>query len=41
VDWQIPFQALAEECRLPTDVDAAFAGVREFLEKLLARRAEL
>jgi hypothetical protein len=40
VDWQIPFQALAEECGLPTDVDAVFTGVREFLEKLLARRAE-
>jgi hypothetical protein len=40
VDWQIPFQALAEECGLPTDVDAVFAGVWEFLEKLLARRAE-
>jgi Nucleotidyl transferase AbiEii toxin, Type IV TA system len=39
-DWQIPFQALAEECGLPTDVDAVFASVQEYLEELLARRTE-
>lgn len=39
-DWTIPFQALAEECGLSTDVAAVFAGVREFLEKVLARRKE-
>jgi hypothetical protein len=39
-DWQIPFQALAEECGLPTDVAAVFAGVQEFLEEVLARRTE-
>jgi hypothetical protein len=27
-DWQIPFQALAEECGLQTDVAAVFAGVQ-------------
>jgi len=30
------FQALAEECALPDDMDAAFAGVRSFLEAVLA-----
>jgi hypothetical protein len=39
-DWQIPFQALAEECGLPTDVAAAFAGVQEFLEEVLAQRTK-
>jgi hypothetical protein len=39
-DWQIPFQALAEECGLPTDVGAVFAGVQEFLEEVLRRRTE-
>jgi hypothetical protein len=39
-DWQIPFQALAEECGLPTDVAEAFASVREFLEEILGRRTE-
>ena len=39
-DWQIPFQALAEECGLPTDVASVFAGVQEYLEELLARRKQ-
>ncbi len=39
-DWQIPFQVLAEECGLPTDVAAVFAGVQEFLEEVLAQRTE-
>jgi hypothetical protein len=39
-DWQIPFQALAEECGLPTDVASVFAGVQEYLEELLARRTQ-
>ena len=39
-DWQIPFQALAEECGLPTDVAAVFVGVQEFLEEVLGRRTE-
>ena len=39
-DWQIPFQALAEQCGLPTDVAAVFAWVQEFLEEVLARRTE-
>ena len=36
-EWQLPFQALAEECGLPTDIAAVFERVREFLEKVLAR----
>ena len=39
-DWQIPFRALAEECGLPADVAAVFAGVQEFLEEVLAQRIE-
>jgi hypothetical protein len=39
-DWQIPFQALAEECGLPADVAAVFAGVHEFLEEVLGLRTE-
>ena len=39
-DWQIPFQALAEECGLPTDVAAVFAKVQEFVEEVLAQRTE-
>jgi nucleotidyltransferase AbiEii toxin of type IV toxin-antitoxin system len=39
-DWQVSFQALAEECGLPTDVAAVFAGVQEFLEEVLAQRTE-
>jgi nucleotidyltransferase AbiEii toxin of type IV toxin-antitoxin system len=39
-DWQIPFQALAEECGLHTDVAALFAGVQGFLEEVLARHKE-
>ena len=39
-DWQIPFQALAEECGLSTDVAAVFAVVLEFLEQVLPRRTE-
>ena len=39
-DWQVPFQALAEECGLPTDVAAVFARVQEFVEEVLAHRTE-
>ncbi|HXS95363.1 MAG TPA: nucleotidyl transferase AbiEii/AbiGii toxin family protein [Candidatus Limnocylindrales bacterium] len=39
-DWQIPFKALAEECGLATDIAAVFAGVREFVEEVLAQRTE-
>jgi hypothetical protein len=35
-DWQIPFQSLAEECGLPSDVATVFAGIREYLEEVLA-----
>ena len=34
-DWQVPFQALAEECGLPTNVVAVFAGVQAFVEEVL------
>jgi len=40
VAWQIPFQALAEECGLPADIAAVFAGVRDYLEETLADRRE-
>ena len=39
-DWQVPFHALAEECRLPTDVAGVFAGVQKFVEEVLAQRTE-
>jgi hypothetical protein len=39
-DWQIPFQALAEECGIPTDIAAVFARVQEFVEEVLAQRTE-
>ena len=39
-DWQGRFQALAEECGLPTDVAAAFAGVQEYFKEVLTRRTE-
>ena len=39
-DWQVPFQALAEECGLPSDVAAVFAGVQEFVDEVLAQRTE-
>jgi hypothetical protein len=37
-DWRTPFQTLAEECRLPSDVAAAFTGVQLYLEQVLALR---
>ena len=39
-DWQVPFQALAEECGLPADIAAVFAGVQRFLEEALVARTE-
>ncbi|MBI3679347.1 MAG: hypothetical protein HY235_03005 [Acidobacteria bacterium] len=39
-DWQIPFQALAEECGLSPDVAAVFDGVQEYLEEVLTRLTE-
>jgi len=39
-DWQVAFRAVAEECGLPTDVAAVFAGVHEYLEEVLALRRE-
>jgi hypothetical protein len=34
-EWQTPFQALAEECGLQTDIAAVFDNVREFFENVL------
>jgi ATP phosphoribosyltransferase regulatory subunit HisZ len=39
-DWQGRFRALAEECGLPTDVAAVFAGVQEYFKEVLTRRTE-
>jgi hypothetical protein len=39
-DWRARFQALAEECAMPGDMDAAFADVRLFLEAVLAGGSE-
>ena len=39
-DWQIPFHALAEGCRFPTDVAGVFAGVQKFVEEVLPLRTE-
>ena len=39
-DWQVPFQALAEECGLPNNVAAVFSGVQEYFEEVLTRRME-
>jgi hypothetical protein len=39
-DWQIPFQALAEECGILTDIAGVFARVQKFVEEVLAQRTE-
>jgi Nucleotidyl transferase AbiEii toxin, Type IV TA system len=39
-DWQIPFRALAEECRLPGDLAAVFAQIEEFLDEVRAQHTE-
>jgi hypothetical protein len=39
-DWQIPFQALAQECGLPANIAATFAGVQAFVEEVLTLRTE-
>ena len=39
-EWQIPFQALAGECRLPTDVATVFASVQEYFEEVQTRSTE-
>ena len=39
-DWQIPFRALAEECRLAGDLAAVLAEVQEFLNEVRAQRTE-
>jgi hypothetical protein len=39
-DWQIPFQTLAEECRLATDLATVFVEVQEFLDEVREQRTE-
>jgi hypothetical protein len=39
-DWERRFDALAEECRLPRDMDAVFEGVRAYVETVLTRRRQ-
>lgn len=39
-DWQVPFRALAQECRLTGDLAAVFAEVQEFLNEVRAQRSE-
>jgi hypothetical protein len=39
-DWRGRFRALAEECGIPTDVAAVFAGVQEYFKEVLTRRTE-
>jgi hypothetical protein len=36
-DWRKRFEALAEECRLPTAMDAVFVDVRAYIEAVLTR----
>lgn len=33
-DWHVPFQALAEECRLASDLATVFVEVQEFLDEV-------
>ena len=40
-DWQMPFQALAKECGLQTNISAVFENVLEFLEKVQADGMEM
>jgi hypothetical protein len=37
-EWQLPFQALAEECELPPDIATVFARLRDFFERVLANQ---
>jgi hypothetical protein len=39
-DWQVPFRALAEECRLPGDLAAVFTEVQEFFQEMRAQSTE-
>jgi hypothetical protein len=39
-DWQIPFRALADECRIASDIDAVYAVVHGFLIKVLTEKRE-
>ncbi len=39
-DWQTPFEALAEECGLLTNIAPVFDGVRRFTENVLASDME-
>ncbi len=37
-NWQSPFQTLAAQCGLPTNIAAVFADVAAFVEEVLAQR---
>jgi hypothetical protein len=39
-DWQRPFEALAEECGLQTDIVEVFESVHEFFVRTLADATE-
>jgi len=39
-EWQTPFQALAEECGLRTDIAVVFDNVRRFYESVLLGSTE-
>lgn len=39
-DWQIPFRALAEECRLAGDLAAVFAEVQGFIREVRSQRTK-
>jgi hypothetical protein len=39
-DWQIPFQALAEECGLPLMSQRCLPGVQVYFEEVLAQRTK-
>jgi len=39
-DWQIPFRALADECRIASDIDAVYVVVHSFLIKVLTEKRE-
>jgi hypothetical protein len=40
-DWQGRFRTLAEECRLPADVDAVFTEVRAFFHHVLGGKSRI
>lgn len=41
LEWQRRFQALAEECQLPADIDVVFAEVQAFFNRIAGGRARI